>query len=188
MVGRAASAGAAGGPRHPGDARQRGPRTSASPHGGRVAPRRSARGRDDRRAGPRPAAPRPTRVRLERFIPHDELLPYVDAMVTNGGYGGVQQALAHGVPLVVAGNSEDKPEVAARVQWSGAGINLRTGKPSKAMVARAVRRVLTHSTYRRRARALRAEIEASDPLGDITRVLAQICRDGARANGSAADS
>jgi UDP:flavonoid glycosyltransferase YjiC (YdhE family) len=130
----------------------------------------------------------PDNARLERFIPHDELLPYVDAMVTNGGYGGVQQALAHGVPLVVAGNSEDKPEVAARVQWSGAGINLHTGKPSKAMVARAVRRVLTHSTYRRRALALRAEIEASDPLGDITRVLGQICRDRARANGPAADS
>jgi hypothetical protein len=42
-------------------------------------------------------------------------------MVTNGGYGGVQQALANGVPLVVAGDSEDKPEVAARVRWSGTG-------------------------------------------------------------------
>ena len=70
----------------------------------------------------------PTNVRLERFIPHDVLLPHVDVMVTNGGYGGVQQALAHGVPLVVAGDSEDKPEVAARVQWSGAGINLHTGR------------------------------------------------------------
>ena len=56
----------------------------------------------------------PANARLERFIPHDLLLPHVDAMVTNGGYGGVQQALAHGVPLVVAGDSEDKPEVAAR--------------------------------------------------------------------------
>ena len=84
----------------------------------------------------------PANVRLERFIPHDLLLPHADVMVTNGGYGGVQQALANGVPLVVAGDSEDKPEVAARVQWSGAGINLHTGRPSPAMVARAVRRVL----------------------------------------------
>ena len=37
-------------------------------------------------------------------------------MLTNGGYGGVQYALAHGVPLVVAGDTEDKPEVAARVE------------------------------------------------------------------------
>jgi UDP:flavonoid glycosyltransferase YjiC (YdhE family) len=114
-------------------------------------------------------------VRLERFIPHDVLLPHVDAMVTNGGYGGVQQALAHGVPLVVAGNSEDKPEVAARVQWSGAGINLHTGRPSQAMVARAVRRVLTRPSYRERAAALAAEIAASDPLGTIAHVLDQLC-------------
>ena len=117
----------------------------------------------------------PANARLERFIPHDLLLPHTDVMVTNGGYGGVQQALAHGVPLVVAGDSEDKPEVAARVQWSGAGINLRTGRPSAAMVARAVRRVLSRASYRRRARALAAEIAASDPLGDITTVLAGLC-------------
>ena len=96
-------------------------------------------------------------------------------MVTNGGYGGVQQALANGVPLVVAGDSEDKPEVAARVQWSGTGINLHTGRPSPAMVARAVRRVLTHDSYRARARALQAEIAASDPLGTISGTLAELC-------------
>ena len=87
----------------------------------------------------------PANVRLERFVPHDVLLPHVDVMVTNGGYGGVQQALANGVPLVVAGDSEDKPEVAARVQWSGTGINLHTGRPSPAMVGRAVRRVLARA-------------------------------------------
>ena len=89
----------------------------------------------------------PANARLERFIPHDRLLPHVDVMVTNGGYGGVQQALANGVPLVVAGDSEDKPEVAARVQWSGTGVNLHTGRPSPAMVAHAVRRVLDRRTY-----------------------------------------
>ena len=117
----------------------------------------------------------PANVRLERFIPHDRLLPHVDVMVTNGGYGGVQQALANGVPLVVGGDSEDKPEVAARVQWSGAGINLHTGRPSPAMVARAVRRVLTRPSYRERARALQAEIAASDPLGAISATLAGLC-------------
>jgi len=124
----------------------------------------------------------PANVRLERFIPHDVLLPHTDVMVTNGGYGGVQQALAHGVPLVVAGDSEDKPEVAARVQWSGAGINLRTGRPSEAMVARAVHRVLARASYRRKARALRAEIARSDPLGAISDTLAELCdaRDAAR--------
>jgi UDP:flavonoid glycosyltransferase YjiC (YdhE family) len=118
----------------------------------------------------------PPNARLERFIPHDRLLPHVDVMVTNGGYGGIQQALANGVPLVVAGDSEDKPEVAARVQWSGTGVNLRTGRPSPAMVAHAVRRVLDQRQYHRRARVLQAQIAASDPLGDISTTLASLCR------------
>jgi MGT family glycosyltransferase len=124
----------------------------------------------------------PPNARLERFIPHDRLLPHVDVMVTNGGYGGVQQALANGVPLVVAGDSEDKPEVAARVHWSGTGVNLHTGRPSPAMVAHAVRRVLEWRSYHLRARALRAQIAVSDPLGDISSTLAELCaaQDAAR--------
>ena len=116
--------------------------------------------------GPDPAPLRtglPANVRLERFIPHDLLLPHVDVMITNGGYGGVQQALAHGVPLVVAGDSEEKPEVAARVRWSGAGIDLRTGRPSPRQVTDAVRRVLAEPTFGARARALQAEIARVRP-------------------------
>jgi MGT family glycosyltransferase len=116
----------------------------------------------------------PDNVRLERFVPHDQLLPLVDVMVTNGGYGGVQQALAHGVPLVIAGDSEDKPEVAARVRWSGVGIDLRTGKPAPAKIARAVRRVLADPSYTARAQVLSAEIAATSPLDTITAGLLEL--------------
>jgi len=60
-------------------------------------------------------------------------------MVTNGGYGGTQQALAHGIPLVIAGTTEDKPDVAARVAWAGVGINLKTDAPTPEQVRAAVR-------------------------------------------------
>jgi UDP:flavonoid glycosyltransferase YjiC (YdhE family) len=113
----------------------------------------------------------PANVRLERFIPHDLLLPHVDVMITNGGYGGVQQALAHGVPLVVAGDSEDKPEVAARVRWSGAGIDLRTGRPSPGQLEDAVRRVMARPAFAARARSLQAEISRTRPLDTISEVL-----------------
>jgi len=121
----------------------------------------------------------PDNVRLERFVPHDQLLPLVDVMVTNGGYGGVQQALAHGVPLVIAGDSEDKPEVAARVSWSGVGIDLGTGKPSRATIARHVHHVLIDPSYRKRARALAAEIAATRPLDTITAGLLGLIEAGA---------
>jgi UDP:flavonoid glycosyltransferase YjiC (YdhE family) len=49
-------------------------------------------GRDPAELGPVPA-----NTRVERFVPFAELMPYVDVFVTNGGFGGVQLALADGV-------------------------------------------------------------------------------------------
>jgi MGT family glycosyltransferase len=99
----------------------------------------------------------PRNARIATFLSHPDLLPKTHAMVTNGGYGGVQLALSYGVPLAVAGRTEDKPEVAARVAWSGAGIDLKTAKPTAAAVRAAVRRLLDEPRYKLRARELAAE-------------------------------
>jgi UDP:flavonoid glycosyltransferase YjiC (YdhE family) len=114
----------------------------------------------------------PTNARAAEYLPYDRLLPLTDVLVTNGGYGGVQQALAHGIPLVVAGQTEDKVEVSARVGWSGAGINLKTNTPAAAAVRRAVVDVLTDPSYRTRARAIGAAIERTDALAGLDSVLA----------------
>jgi len=90
------------------------------------------------------------------------LMPALSVMVTNGGFGAVQQALAHGVPLVVAGGSEDKPEVAARVARAGVGIDLRTAKPKPEAIRAAVRTLLDSAEHRSRARAMAAEYRAHD--------------------------
>lgn len=118
--------------------------------------------------------PLPDNARVAEFVPYDLLLPKIDVMVTNGGYGGVQYALAHGVPLVVAGASEDKPEVAARVAWSGTGINLRTGRPTPAAIRAAVSAVLHDPSYRRRAAELRADMVQYQPVDVIERSLAGV--------------
>lgn len=107
----------------------------------------------------------PENARLVDFVSYDDLLPRTDVMVTNGGYGGVQQALAYGVPLVVAGSTEDKPEVGARVAWSGTGIDLRTGRPSRVRIRSSVRFVLARPRYRLAAARLQAELSAlGDPI------------------------
>ena len=56
--------------------------------------------------------PLPANARAAEYLPYDDLLPKTDVYVTNGGYGGVQYALRHGVPIVTSGGQEDKPEVA----------------------------------------------------------------------------
>ncbi|GAA4982286.1 glycosyltransferase [Kineococcus glutinatus] len=117
----------------------------------------------------------PANARVGEFLPYDRLLPRTDVLVTNGGFGGVQQALAHGVPLVVAGATEDKPEVAARVAWAGAGVNLRTGSPAPQRIRRAVRRVLHDGTHRRAAVVLQSEIAGyGDPVATVAAAVADL--------------
>ncbi|ASO20119.1 MGT family glycosyltransferase [Actinoalloteichus hoggarensis] len=105
----------------------------------------------------------PANARVAEFIPFDTVLPHVDVLVSNGGYGGVQQALRHGVPLVLAGDTEDKIEVCAKVSWAGAAVSLGTGDPDEADIRKAVDSVLDDPLCRDRARELRAEYEAHDP-------------------------
>jgi UDP:flavonoid glycosyltransferase YjiC (YdhE family) len=106
--------------------------------------------------------PAPPNARLAGLVPYDGLLPRTDIVITNGGWGGVLAALAAGIPLIVAGGDLDKPEVAARVAWAGAGVNLRTGRPSPRAVLRAWRRVSGDASYRANARRLAARLAEHD--------------------------
>jgi UDP:flavonoid glycosyltransferase YjiC (YdhE family) len=126
----------------------------------------------------------PANVRVERYLPYAELFGKLDVLVTNGGYGGVQQALRHGIPLVVAGQTEDKIEVSARVGWSGTGINLRTNAARPAAVAAAVDRVLREPSYREAAERIGADIRATDALATLDGVLAQLSADRGAERGS----
>ena len=74
-------------------------------------------------------------------------MQHVDVFVTNAGFGGVQLALAHGVPILAAGRSEDKAEVAARIAYAGVGIDLRTQRPSTAQLRTGVRQLLAERRY-----------------------------------------
>ena len=103
----------------------------------------------------------PPNVRAAEFLPYAELFAHTDVFVTNGGYGGTQFALSHGVPIVVAPGKEDKVEVAARVAWSGVGINLKTQRPTPDAIAAAVNTVLEEPRFRAAAQRIGADIEAS---------------------------
>lgn len=111
--------------------------------------------------------PLPDNARAAEFIPYDLLMPEIDVFVTNGGYGGLNQAISHGVPMVVAGDTEDKVETTRRVEWSGTGVNLRTGRPGEEAIAEAVAHVLTRPAYRERARELQKEVAAAPGVAGI---------------------
>jgi MGT family glycosyltransferase len=129
-------------------------------------------------AGGRPVeaipGPIPSNARVASYLPFEWLLPKVDVLVTNGGYGSVNQAMSSGIPLVTAGTTEDKADVNARVAWSGVGVNLATNEPTQAALRDAVRTVLDTPRYRARAVAMADEFRSIDTRSEILRVMNQV--------------
>lgn len=109
----------------------------------------------------------PENARSVGFVSFDELLPLVDVAVTNGGWGGTTALLGHGIPLIIAGGDLDKPEVAARVAFSGAGVDLRTGRPSPLRIGAAFDRISADPSFRVAAERIGAELRS---LGGAARV------------------
>lgn len=115
--------------------------------------------------------PLPANARAATFLPYDELLPRTAVYVTNGGYGGVHYALRHGVPIVATGGKEDKPEVGARVAWSGVGRRIRSEHPSPRALRRAIHAVLNEAHYRTAAKRIAAEIAAAPGFDGLALIV-----------------
>ncbi len=115
--------------------------------------------------------PIPENARVAEYLPFEWLLPKVDVLVTNGGYGSVNQALSFGIPVIAAGLTEDKADVNVRIGWSGAGINLQTNNPTLDAIRTAVRTALDTPDCRHNARRLAAEFATYDARAETLRLL-----------------
>jgi MGT family glycosyltransferase len=113
----------------------------------------------------------PLNTIASRFLDLSKILPDADLLVAIGGYGTVTQALSLGVPLVVAGMTEDKPEVSARVTWTGTGIYLPTDTPTEEQLRNAVETVLADPRYRECAREMAREYGSYDPSQKIPELV-----------------
>lgn len=126
--------------------------------------------------GPDPESlgPVPANARVERYVPFAALMPRVSAYVTNGGYGGLHYALAHGVPVVSVGKTEDKAELATRVSWSGVGVGMKTQVAKPGPLRAAVRKVLYEPEHAARAVAMQAEMRSYGGTATAVGLLEQL--------------
>jgi UDP:flavonoid glycosyltransferase YjiC (YdhE family) len=97
------------------------------------------------------------------------LFPHTDLFVCNGGNGSVLLALAHGVPLVLAGTREGKNDINARLAWNGLAVDLRTEHPKPTTIARAAASVLDDPTMRDRVARVSDQLAAYDSVDLVTR-------------------
>lgn len=100
---------------------------------------------------------------IEDFIPFDDIMPYADVYITNGGYGGVLLGIQNSLPLVVAGVHEGKNEICARVGYFNLGVNLKTEKPTVQKLKAAVEKVLTDDMYKENVQKLKEEFSLYHP-------------------------
>jgi UDP:flavonoid glycosyltransferase YjiC (YdhE family) len=115
--------------------------------------------------------PLPGNARAATYLPYDELLPRTAVYVTNGGYGGVQYALRYGVPIVATGGKEDKPEVGARVAWSGVGRRIRSERPTPRALRRDILAVLKQPRYRQASRRMAADMAAAPGFAGLADIV-----------------
>jgi UDP:flavonoid glycosyltransferase YjiC (YdhE family) len=119
------------------------------------------------RRDPAELGPLPRRVRVERWVAQDQVMPRAAAVVGHGGSGSTLTALAAGVPLALLPLFVDGPENARRVAEAGAGIVVGQA----AALAAAVRELLDEPRYVDAARRIADEIRALPPVSAAVDVL-----------------
>ncbi|KAH8898328.1 UDP-Glycosyltransferase/glycogen phosphorylase [Thozetella sp. PMI_491] len=124
----------------------------------------------------------PANVFVVDYMPYDAIFPLCDFIICNAGWGGFNYAVGQGVPMIAAGVTEDKKEVAMRGERAGNAINLRTETPSIAKLGKSIDLILSDSSYKQRARELKQESDKLDPLGPLGRVGATVMELAALSN------
>ncbi|MFF2527234.1 glycosyltransferase [Streptomyces liangshanensis] len=118
-------------------------------------------------------AGQPPYVRIERYVPQERLLPYVDLVVCHAGAGTVLGAVAHGLPLVVAPLAADQYDIAAQVVRARVGLLADPGEAANAgglsadAVRHAFRTVTGDEGFRERAAVVAGEIAAMPGPGEV---------------------
>ena len=113
-------------------------------------------------------------LRVERFVPQEQVLPHVDVVVNHGGSGSVMGALAHGVPVLTVAMGADQELNARRLVALGAGLALDVMSFGPDEVRAALDRALTDVGVREAAGRLRDEIAALPPASDVVARVAAL--------------
>ncbi|KAI1844481.1 hypothetical protein JX265_010024 [Neoarthrinium moseri] len=113
----------------------------------------------------------PANARVVDFLPYDSILEYADIFITNGGYGGLAHGVLNGVPMILAGTSEDKAEVCARGAYAGFAINLKVQRPTGEQILEASNKIFTDPAFKHTALRLMQDNEDLDAISIIERQI-----------------
>ena len=96
----------------------------------------------------------PEEVKWVAYLPFGKVMPKVAAVIHHGGFNTAAQALAAGVPQLVAGLGHDRTQNAARVEALGVGESLPPTQWNSEAVAGSLRRLIDSPAIKRHSKEL----------------------------------
>ena|ERR1700754_42268 len=114
---------------------------------------------------------------IEDFIPFNDVMPYVNVYITNGGYGGTLLSIMNQVPMVAAGLHEGKNEICARIGYFNYGINLNTETPGPEAIRNAAEEVMTNELYKNNIIKLYQEMNSYNAYEICTQHMIELIAD-----------
>jgi MGT family glycosyltransferase len=103
----------------------------------------------------------PPNVLVTPRVPQLALMSHLDAVVSHGGHNTVCEALAHGLPLVVAPIRDDQPAIADQVVRASAGVRVAFRRVGADELRRAIEVALTDGALRDGAARVQASFAAA---------------------------
>lgn len=107
----------------------------------------------------------PPHVLVVPRVPMLDLMPRLDAVICQAGQSTVNEALIHGVPMIVAPIRLAELAVAEQVVRAGAGIAASISESTPEQLAAAVTAVLDEPDYRVQARRISEEFQEAGGTG-----------------------
>ncbi|WNG14572.1 glycosyltransferase [Cystobacter fuscus] len=117
-------------------------------------------------------------IRIERYVPHDEVFPKARALITHGGWGAVGRALYTGLPMLVIPLVGDQTLNASLVERAGLGRYLPLEKATPERIRSELQALLADESLRARARKVSSEIQQLKSGQVAARALEKLAFEG----------
>ncbi|MFE0155594.1 nucleotide disphospho-sugar-binding domain-containing protein [Nonomuraea sp. NPDC059007] len=116
----------------------------------------------------------PDNVRVVEALPLHLILPTCDALIHQGGMGGILTALRHGVPQIIFPEMADEMIEARQLEPTGAAIVVPRQDADAAKLGELARSLLEDAAYREAAGRIRDEMLAQTPPAQLVPALERL--------------
>lgn len=113
-------------------------------------------------------------IRVERFVPHEQVLPHVKALVTHGGVGILGRALRHGVPTLIIPLFSDQPINAQLMAKQGLAYFLPFPRITPEVIRERLQALLRDQALHERVKQTAREIRDARPKEQVLETIERL--------------